>query len=226
MCGRFSYTVELNTFKNHLLSEYGIKDVNNDIILPRYNIAPGQDVIAIINDGKNYRVGTLKWGFVPSFAKDEKIGYHMINARSETLKEKPAYMHALTSKRCIILANGYYEWKKDGTSKSPMRIIKKKEEILPLAGLWSTYVRPDGSKLYTCTVITTSANPLIKSVHDRMPCILTEENKKNWLNPKITNPDILLSYLHPYNDLEMEVYPVSPTVNNAKNETIDCIKRI
>jgi putative SOS response-associated peptidase YedK len=107
-----------------------------------------------------------------------------------------------------------------------MRIIKKKEEILPLAGLWSTYVRPDGSKLYTCTIITTSANPLLKSIHDRMPVILTDKNRTNWLNPKITNPEILLSYLLPYDDIDMEAYPVSTIVNNAKNETIDCINRI
>jgi len=223
MCGRFSLSVEPKEFELYLDDQYGIVGAHHEWVLPRYNIAPGQNVISIIDDGKNNRVGVFKWGLVPPFAPDEKIGYNMINAKAETLTEKPSFKPSLKTKRCIILANGFYEWKREGQKKAPMRFVKNDQSIFPIAGLWSTYIRPDGTKLHTCTLITTQANKVVSQLHDRMPVILTEAAVAVWLNPKITDFDTLIPLLVPYSDALMSSYSVSDLVNNAQNELPECI---
>ncbi len=224
MCGRFTITVNLEDLRVYLEDHYDIKDLKHSFQLPRFNVAPGQDVITIINDGTKNRVGTLRWGFVPSFAKDEKIGYQMINAKAETLHQKPSFLPSLTHKRCVILADSFYEWKKDSVSKTPMRILMKDENLFPMAGLWSTFTKEDGTKLHTCTIITTQANEIMKDIHERMPVILDEDSKKIWLNPRMTNLYELSSLLKPYQSKLMKTYPVSSIVNLATNDTKDCIK--
>jgi len=226
MCGRFSLCVEKKEFELYLEDQYGIFGSHDEWVLPRYNIAPGQDVISIINDGKKNRVGVFKWGLVPPFATDEKIGYNMINAKAETLIEKPSFKPSLKTKRCIILANGFYEWKKEGKKKAPMRFVLTNQTIFPLAGLWSTYIRPDGTKLHTCTIITTQANQVVSALHDRMPVILTAEARAVWLNPMITNSDALLPLLAPYSETLMSSYPVSDAVNRAENDAPECVKAL
>ncbi len=226
MCGRFTITVTMDELKDYLSDYYDIDEMKSDIVVPRYNVAPGQDVISIINDGNKNRVGLFKWGLVPSFAKDEKIGYSMINAKSETLQEKPSYRPSLEHKRCVILANGFYEWKKEDKHKIPMRILMKDQSIFPIAGLWSTFVRPDGTKLHTCTIITTQANALVSKIHDRMPVILTEETRASWLNPRITDYKTLSNYLKPFDPKHMYSYQVSSLVNSAKNELKECVEPI
>ncbi|MBE0701161.1 MAG: SOS response-associated peptidase, partial [Acholeplasmataceae bacterium] len=159
-------------------------------------------------------------------AKDEKIGFSMINAKSETLGEKPSFYPSFKTKRCVILADGFYEWKKEQKQKTPMRIVLKDQKIFPMAGLWSTYQRSDGSKFFTCTIITTSANDLMASIHDRMPVILTEENQKAWLNPRNTDLDMLSKVLVPYDSTKMHAYLVSNLVNKASNDLYECIQPI
>ncbi|MCK7485019.1 MAG: SOS response-associated peptidase [Bacillus subtilis] len=144
--------------------------------------------MTVLSDGVRYRVGELKWGLVPPFASDPKIGYSMINAKSETLFEKPSYRASIAKKRCVILADGFYEWKTEGSQKIPHRIVLKDQKLFAMAGLWSAYQREDGSKLFTCTIITTQANPLVATIHDRMPVILEGANLKEWLDPNSFRP--------------------------------------
>jgi len=224
MCGRFTITVTMDELKEYLSDYYDIDEMKSDIIVPRYNVSPGQDIISIINDGTKNRVGLLKWGFVPSFAKDEKIGYSMINAKSETLEQKVSYKPSFEHKRCVILADGFYEWKKEDKKKIPMRILMKDQSIFPIAGLWSTYVKPDGTKHFSTTIITTQANDLVSTIHDRMPVILTDESRKTWLNPRITDLRLLSEILKPYEPEKMYSYPVSSLVNSSQNELPECIQ--
>jgi putative SOS response-associated peptidase YedK len=226
MCGRFTITVDLEDLRAYLSESFDIHDVSSDILVPRYNVAPGQMVVAVINDGKKNRVGLIKWGFIPSFAKDETMSFSMINAKSETLFEKPAYKDAVKHKRCVILADGFYEWMKDRDKKQPVRILMKDEKIFPMAGLWSTYERKDGTKLHTATILTTEANALISNIHDRMPVILTEKDKVKWLNPSIKEKTEIEKLMKPYPEDFMTYYPVSNLVNNAKNEDQKCIEKV
>ncbi|MDF2699776.1 MAG: hypothetical protein K0Q49_1332 [Haloplasmataceae bacterium] len=225
MCGRFTISVELEELEEYLSENYNIDEFTLDY-KPRYNVSPGQDIISIINVGNKFRVGTLKWGFVPSWASDEKIGNKMINAKSESLAEKPAFKHSFINKRCVILADSFYEWKQVEKEKVPMRIKLKTNEIFPLAGLWSTYTRSNGSKLFTCTIITTTPNELVENIHNRMPVILNKEAEKIWLNPQITDVNILNSILKPYNHDSMDAYQVSSLVNSSKVESSDCIRAL
>ena len=226
MCGRFSISLSKEEVARYLKDEYAIDELKDGIIFPRFNIAPTQMVLTVINDGKKYRSGMIKWGFVPSFAKDENASFGMINAKAETLREKPAFRTALKTKRCVILADGFYEWQKSNQSKQPMRIQVKNQKIFPMAGLWSTFVRPDGTKLYTCTIITCEANDLMKNIHDRMPVILDKASEKIWLNPQEDNPDTLSSLLIPFDSNQMTYYKISSLVNNASNESKDIINKI
>ena len=220
MCGRFTITVSYDELVEHLNSHYGISDASL-FDVPRYNVAPSQEIITVLNDGKSNRVGYLKWGFVPPFAKDENIGFSMINARSETIFDKPSFMDSAIHRRCVILADSFYEWKKD--DKMPLRIFLNNQKIFPMAGLWTTYKKSDGTKLHTVTILTTKANPFMASIHDRMPVILTNEREKIWLNPNIKDALTLKSLLIPYDYESMSAYPVSKHVNQAKIDTIDCI---
>jgi putative SOS response-associated peptidase YedK len=226
MCGRFTITVSIDELRDYLKEDYDIDLEERLFDLPRYNVSPGQDVIAIINDGKKNRVGLLRWGFLPSFAKDETLAYSMINAKSETLSEKPSYQEAFKSKRCIILADGFYEWMKDKSDKKPMYIHKKDKSIFPMAGLWNTWTKPDGTKIHTCTIVTTEANDLMKPVHDRMPVILEASSKTLWLNPGEKNISTLSRLLKPYDANAMSLYPVSTLVNTAKNDSPLCIQAV
>lgn len=223
MCGRFSLAIETKELADYLYEEYSITDYAIDFVLPRYNIAPQQEVVAVISDGTKFRAGTLKWGLLPHFAQDEAIGSRMINARAETLSEKSAFKSLLSQKRCIILADGFYEWKKVGNERLPHRFILKNQKIFAFAGLWSHYLRSDGSKLFTCTIITTQANRIMEPIHERMPVILTKEAQKIWLNPQIKDPKLLTSILTPFSAMLMDQYPVSSLVNNARNEDPTCI---
>lgn len=226
MCGRFTVSINAEELTEHLIKYYNIDQFTVDIILPKYNVAPGQQVISIINDGTNNRAGLLRWGFVPCFAKDESMAFTMINAKSETLIEKTSYVSAFKNNRCIILANSFFEWKKDEQGKIPMRVLLKDNSIFPMAGIYSTYTRQDGTKLHTCAIITTQANSLVSSIHDRMPVILNKEDAKIWLDPKIHDLQYLSRMLVPYESSNTMIYQVSTLVNNAKNDFPECIINI
>jgi putative SOS response-associated peptidase YedK len=221
MCGRF--TIISDPAK--LMEWFHLDEIPFDF-QPRYNVAPGQFIPAIIADGARRRIGQLRWGLVPSWAKDEKIGYSMINARAETLSEKPAFKNLFARKRCVIPADSFYEWKSTGKGKQPMRITMKDGSLFAFAGLFDTWIRPDGGKLHTCTIITTRPNELVAEIHDRMPVILHAEDESIWLDRERFDPDLLQSLLTPYEASRMRAYPVSAIVGNAKNDLPECIEEV
>jgi len=224
VCGRFTIAVSQKELFAYLQAEYGVKSRQFDFEVPRYNVAPGQNVLAIIHDGNQYRVGALKWGLVPHYAKDENIGFKMINARSETLHEKPSFSPLLKKKRCLILADGFYEWQRSLSGKQPYRFITKEQRLFAMAGLYSTYQRSDGSKLHTCTIVTTDANGVVGKIHERMPVILNSGDSYRWLDASVEDAEKLLPLLKPFPDDSMRGYPVSRVVNSSKNETEACIE--
>lgn len=217
MCGRFSLEVDTEYVLEVLRREYEVENVNQLKIKPNHNISPGQDILAVIHDGKQNRAGFLKWGFVPHFAKDEKIGYKMINARSETITQKPSFKSSFESKRCVILADGFYEWKNVDGKKEAYKFTVKDETVIALAGLWSSWKKPDGSMLYTCTIITTVANEVVKDIHDRMPVILDKKEINVWLNTNNQEQDNLLKLLNPLDDGKLYCYPVTDDLNEQKS---------
>ncbi len=219
MCGRFTLATEADKLR---WAFPGF--IFPDDIQPRYNIAPSQNVAAVLNDGES-RVRELKWGLVPHWAKDPKIGNRMINARSETLSDKPAFRAAYRRRRCLILADGFYEWRKDpgAKTKTPVYIRLASEGPFTFAGLWERW-DPDGeSPLLSCTIITTEPNPLVAEIHNRMPVILPTEAHARWLAPGDTPPDALSEILRHFPASEMTAYPVSRLVNNPKADAADCI---
>ncbi len=223
MCGRFTLTVTDQEFIKYIGDQFEIQINKNQISLPRYNIAPGTEVLSMISDGENYRVGKLLWGFVPPYSKEGKPSFSMINAKAETLSDKPSYKQSYEKKRCVIFADSFYEWNKTSEGKQPVRILKKDKSIFPIAGLYTTYTSKDGMKIHSTVIITTKANTLVSQVHDRMPVILNKDTLITWLNPKIMNISILSELLQPYDSKEMEMYPVSNIVNSSSNDIIDCI---
>lgn len=223
MCGRFSLAVTIED----LMERFLLDAVPFDY-MPRYNAAPGQPIAAVIShDGKN-RVGQLRWGLIPSWAKDEKIGYQTFNAKAETLSDKPSFAGAFERRRCLIPADGFYEWKKLGDGrdgKQPFRIVLRKGGLFAMAGLYDTWTAPDGRKISSCTIVTTTPNRLMADIHDRMPVILRPEDEALWLDRTRFEPKRLRALLTPYPAEEMTAYPVSPKVGNVRNDTPDLIER-
>jgi putative SOS response-associated peptidase YedK len=220
MCGRFTLSRDIEAIADRFNAPAPPADWLS--IKPRYNIAPTQSVIVVGDDGQRY-LKQMRWGLIPSWAKDPSVGNRMINARAETLAEKPSFRAALKKRRCIIPADGFYEWQKLGKVKQPVHIVLKCREPFAFAGLWETWTSPDGEEVKSCTIITTEANELLKGVHDRMPVILTKEAESIWLDPKIQEPEQLLPLLKPYQPELMEFYPVSRAVNSPSNDSPDCI---
>nr|WP_306553761.1 SOS response-associated peptidase [Paenibacillus sp. LK1] len=168
----------------------------------------------------------LRWGLVPVWAKEDKIGNKMINARAETLNEKPAFKPLISFKRCIIPSSGFYEWKKEGSAKQPIRILMKDDSIFSLAGLYDTWADPDGNKLSTCTIITTEPNSLMEDIHNRMPVILRTEDEAEWLGRNNDDVQSLLGLLNPYQSSEMRAYEVPNEVGNVRNNNEDLIREV
>ena len=221
MCGRFSQASEIEKIKDEFVH---IDEGFDDIVLqPRYNIAPSQLSPVIINeDGKN-KLRAFKWGLVPSWSKDTKIGYKMINARAETITEKNSYKKPFKSQRCLVVADGFYEWEKpDKKTKIPYRFVMKDKKPFAMAGLWDTWKKEEES-LNSFTIITCSPNDLMEPIHNRMPVILPKLNQEIWLNPK-SNEAELKELLVPYDSTKMECYRVSDIVNSWKNDVPECFE--
>lgn len=216
MCGRFTLTDEIL----HLQEQFEFEFEGD--FEPRYNIAPSQQVLAVGSNGFRRKGNMLRWGLVPHWAKDEKIGYKMINARAESLDEKPSFRQAFQNHRCLILADGFYEWQKTEKGKQPYRFVMKDRKPFALAGLDDVWKR-DGKTLFTCTIITTIPNDVTRDVHDRMPVILPPDGYDRWITPNYESVTNLKSLLVPYPAEEMEKYPVSSLVNSPKNEMVDCM---
>ncbi|MCH1624860.1 SOS response-associated peptidase [Ferdinandcohnia quinoae] len=223
MCGRFTLTI---TFEE-LVKRYEIENQEIPFHRPRYNVAPMQQVPAIINDGSKNRLGELRWGLVPSWAKDDKFAGKTINARGETLLEKPSFKNLIYRKRCIIPADSFFEWINVEGQKRPIRFLKKDYSIFSMAGLYDTWINPiTREKLSTCTIITTTPNKLVSQVHDRMPVILKKEDEQTWLQRNEVDMKELLRLIMPFPTEEMQAYPVSTLVGNVKNEGLECIEKI
>ncbi len=221
MCGRYTLRTQLN----RLLQIYAAEsEVQWE---PRYNIAPTQNAAAVrpVPDSTSRELVLLHWGLIPSWADDPKIGNRMINARGETVAEKPSFKNALKHRRCLVLADGFYEWRKDGKTRQPYFIRMKDEGPIAFAGLWERW-KKNGLAIESCTIITTSANTLMSELHDRMPVILSKSDIDIWLDQKIDQPESLLPLLDPYPDDEMEAYPVSTLVNSPKHDSNECIEPI
>lgn len=217
MCGRYTLTVTLE----ELMVRYRIDDTTIPYHRPKYNIAPSQLVLAIINDGQRNRLGELKWGLIPPWADDPKLGMSMLNARSETAASKPAFQSPLRRKRCLIPADGFYEWKKTSQGKQPMRIALKSRALFSMAGLYETWISPDGSTtINSCTIMTTTPNPLVAQIHDRMPVILRPEDELRWLDRSIQDIAALTPMLCSYSSDELEAYAVPAAVGSVRND--DC----
>jgi putative SOS response-associated peptidase YedK len=222
MCGRFTLTID----PAHLQEAFPWAVIPNDLN-PRFNIAPSQPVAIIPNNGEN-RVTMYKWGLIPSWSKDPSIGERMINARSESLAEKPSFRNAYRRRRCLILADGFYEWKTNtgNKSKQPIYIRLNNNSPFAFAGLWEQWSAPDGSEIRSCTIITTRPNSLLESIHNRMPVILHPESYKLWITPEDRSATELNELLAPYPSNEMLAYPVSKKVNSPLNDSADLITPI
>jgi putative SOS response-associated peptidase YedK len=191
---------------------------------PRFNIAPSQPVLAIPNDDKA-TADFFVWGLIPLWAKDPAIGNRLINARGETLAEKPSFRGSYRHKRCLILADGFYEWKAFGArkTKTPYFIHMRDRKPFAMAGLWDHWESPDGSSIQSCTIITTAPNELMQSIHDRMPAILHPRDYDRWLNPSPQTPESLQPLLKPFSADAMSAYPVSALVNKVTNDAPELV---
>lgn len=222
MCGRFTLKTDPETLTETFP---GFTTPAADEMRPRYNIAPSQQVAVVANNGDN-SVEFFQWGLIPSWAKDPKIGNRMINARSETLAEKPSFRTPYKRRRCLILTDGFYEWKAEPGSKTktPHYIRLKSEKPFAFAGLWEAWSpNIDDDPLLSCTIITTSPNSLMETIHRRMPVILEPDSYQQWLDPSDQSPTQLDGLLKSYPAEEMEAYPVSRLVNRPSNDSPDCI---
>ena len=219
MCGR--YTLSISLAELQLRFAFPAADLEHP---ERYNIAPTQSVLTVVNQGEEQNRGEyMRWGLVPSWAKDISIGSRMINARAETIVEKPSFRRALQKRRCLVLSDGFYEWKRTGKDKQPMYIGLQSGQPFGMAGLWEAWKSPDGEWLHSCTIITTEPNALMAEIHNRMPVILPRESEPVWLDPGVDNPSRLTDLLRPYPADAMTARPVSGLVNNARNDFPECI---
>ena len=217
MCGR--YTLASPT--ERLAEEFGV-DASSIELAPNYNVAPTQGVAAVLEEGGQRRLEVLRWGLIPPWADDPGIGSRMINARSETAPGKPSFRRAFRERRCLIPADGFYEWQRTNGAKQPYYIHMEDGRPFAFAGLWESWSKGEG-EIRTCTILTTGANALVGEVHDRMPVILAHDAYDVWLDPA-SERDELTGLLAPYPEDEMETYPVSRFVNSPSNNDPRCIE--
>ncbi|MBA4422058.1 MAG: hypothetical protein C0390_03015 [Syntrophus sp. (in: bacteria)] len=200
MCGRFILLTDLSV----IVESFGIQEIACDY-RPGGNISPGQQVMAIIHDNGKNRLAGYRWGLIPSWAKDPAIGNRMFNARAETVAEKPSFAKAFQKRRCLIPADGFYEWQKTSKIKIPLRFTLKSGQPFGFAGLYETWISPEKEPVHTCTIITTQSNELIRPIHDRMPVIVPKDREAFWIDPDNRHQKELLLTLKPYSSDEMRV---------------------
>ena len=218
MCGRYGFVSGKNFFKRFKIDKY------TGQLKPSYNVAPGRMMPVIIKQSPN-QIIEMKWGLVPHWAEDPKIGFKMINARAETLESRPAFHTLLHSKRCLVPASGFYEWKHKGNTKIPYYIRLLNEEYFAMAGLYDVWKDAEGKEIKSYTIITTDSNPLVSKIHDRMPVILNRAGEDKWLDNDEKDTAKLLALLKPYPADEMQAYQVSNLVNSPKNDSDELIRR-
>ena len=228
MCGRFNLIDWDGVEQRFLLSRADMGLIAERIagpgskIPPWYNIAPTQDVLVVTNrDGQN-RPELMRWGLVPFWAKDPSIGNRMINARAETLAERPSFRNAFRRRRCLVIADGFFEWTGQGKDRRPLRIGLASGELFAFAGLWEAWKRPDESWLLSCAIVTKAADEFMAPIHDRMPVILDPESEDLWLDPQVQDA-AALSELLAGRSGPMDAYEVSRVVNSPANDVPECI---
>lgn len=218
MCGRFSLGASAAT----LAAQFDLVDLS--AWSPRYNIAPTQEVLAVVRtlDAPKRSSRLLRWGLIPPWADDSRIGNRLINARAETVATKPAFRRAFKERRCLLLADGLYEWQRQERRKQPFYIRLRDGRPFAFAGLWEHWEGSEGMAIQSCTILTTTSNEVVGRIHDRMPVILSPTDYDRWLDPSIQEPAVLQTLLRPYPADEMTAYPVSTLVNSPANDNSGC----
>jgi putative SOS response-associated peptidase YedK len=219
MCGQFTFQPTEAVYKRFQISNH------LDSLVPRYNIAPGQMVPVIIAQSPR-RIVLMRWGLIPHWAKDQKTAYKMINARVETLTQRPAFRSLLVANRCLVPASGFYEWKGDGRGKTPYYIHPKSNQFFAFAGLYDVWAKPDGEELYTFTIITKDADEFMAHLHHRMPIILDRDSEDDWLDAEITSTGDVLNILERSAGVTLDAYPVSRMVNKLCMDDRSLIQRL
>ncbi|MCU1302697.1 MAG: hypothetical protein JWQ87_2981 [Candidatus Sulfotelmatobacter sp.] len=219
MCGRFR-----QSRRSQLIEEYFAAMSDGLEWPPRYNIAPTQPVLVIRRKPKTSvrELSLAQWGLIPHWTKDPSLSSKLINARSETIREKPAFRDAFISRRCLIPADGFYEWERTSNGKQPYCFEMNDGEMFAFAGIWDRWTGNDGRAIETCSILTTTANDTASKVHNRMPVILDRHNYDVWLDPEFANMGELSGLLKPWTDERMRCYPVSSRVNSPKNDDPEC----
>ncbi len=219
MCGRFALRTPVKT----LAKEFKVTEAPS--VEARYNIAPTQNILAVQETPDGRVMKSLKWGLVPSWAKDASMGARFINARSETVSEKPAFREAFKQRRCLIPADGFYEWQRTANGKQPFFFQIRDGRPFAFAGLWDRWEGEDGM-IQSCTILTTEANEVLKPVHDRMPVILHPDTYDLWLHVDARKQELIKELLLPFPAEEMTSYPVSTTVNSARHQGAELVERL
>lgn len=217
MCGRFVRQKDVDA----IVSDFAVQKVVCDLA-PSYNVAPTQQVAVIMHDRVKQLV-SVRWGLVPSWAPSLSVGNTMINARAETVAQKGSFREAFEKRRCLVVADGFYEWRKEGKTKQPILIRLKSDRAFGFAGLYENWLSPEGQNIRTCTIITTEPNEIMRTIHNRMPVIIPTQQEETWLSPG-AEPTALLSLLKPYPAEEMQTREVSALVNSPANDSPECLK--
>lgn len=220
MCGRFSLGVDTQVIAERFEVAPGTFDWG-----PRYNIAPTQLCSTIIVSDNKRIWSQMRWGLIPHWSKEQKTAFQMINARADSVTSKPIYREIFKKRRCLVPADGFYEWKKTSRGKVPFRVTLNDEKPFAFAGLWDSWQDEKGVQLLSFTIVTTEANSLVAPLHDRMPLILKREDEAKWLDPSLQDTDKLEPLLKPYPAEDMKLYEVLPIVNSWKEDNPECIQK-
>lgn len=221
MCGRF---VQITPIPK-LLKRFKVKRLAPIEKGPSYNVAPAHQVLIINNEGERQMV-QARWGLVPSWAKEASAGDHLFNVRAETIAQKPMFRHALKGQRCLIIADGFFAWKREGNRNLPRYILLSSGKVFAFAGLYNIWTSPAGATMYTCTIVTTEANEIVKPFHDRMPVMLPKSDEYLWLDPTIQDNEDLVPLLIPYDADEMETWEVTAEMNRPEHDSPENIKPV
>ena len=221
MCGRFALAVDIN----QLIKAYGIspEHANNHNLSPRYNITPSQEIVGVCQTEDGIRtLNSFRWGLIPHWAKDSSIGAKMINARAETVAEKPSFRVPFRSRRCLVPASAFYEWIRAEKEKLPYCIRRRDKTPMAFAGIWESWNGPEGP-IQSCSILTTASNKVLEPIHQRMPAILSAEDFDQWLDIMNNKPDQLTPLLKPCAEDLLEAYRVDQRVNNPRNDGSECL---
>ncbi|HZH32962.1 MAG TPA: SOS response-associated peptidase [Pyrinomonadaceae bacterium] len=219
MCGRFAQRSD----PKRLAKEFKVAEA--PAVEARYNIAPTQNILGVRTVSDEREMAFFKWGLIPSWAKDASMGARLINARAETVEEKPSFRQAFKQRRCIIPVDGFYEWRREGGKKQPFFFRLRDERPFGFAGLWERWEGEAGAAINSCTILTTEANEVLRPVHERMPVILHPDDYELWLDVDARKRDLVKELLRPYAAEEMLGYPVSASINSPQNQGATLIER-